>query len=66
MKVYYDKVMRSGDGDRYLHDYVTDLYLKWRITDGLCDLLQNMLLFDVRKRFNCQQILQHSWLNSIS
>eukprot|EP01083_Nonionella_stella_P059757 156433_1 len=62
-KVYYDKVLRNGNGNSFFQGYVDEMYADYVISDGLRDLLKSMLLFDVQKRLNVSQILKHPWLN---
>jgi len=65
-KVYFDKVLRNGNGEKFLQNYLFELKANYLISSGLYNLLKNMLAFDVEKRFNCAQILNHWWLNSKS
>lgn len=62
-KVYFDKLLRNGNGDKYLQNYLFGMKEDGLIPFGLYALLKNMLLFDVSKRFNCAQILNHPWFH---
>ena len=62
-KVYFDKLLKRGD--KYLQSHIADLKDDYCVSDNLCNLLQNMLHFDVDKRFTAQQIMHHEWLNDI-
>ena len=62
-RVYFDKVLRGGNGNAFLQRHLWALCRRHLISEPLRLLLSGMLQFDVEARFDAEEVLSHCWFS---
>ena len=61
--MYFDKVLRGGNGNAFLQRHLWALCRRHLISEPLRLLLSGMLQFDVEARFDAEEVLSHCWFS---